>query len=142
MTDATPEPLREALRPPGPVRFAIQEHRIGGIITVAVTGELDLLTAPKLAARIGRLLRVEPADVVLDLIETQFIDSAGLAILLNLRRRLERRGRALRVLCDDGPVRRVIEMARLEEALGVVPAPANPVPANPVPENPAPSASS
>jgi anti-sigma B factor antagonist len=99
----------------------MQEYRAAGIITVAVQGELDLLTAPKLAAHIGELLREEPGDVVLDLGETEFIDSAGLAILLNVQRQLERRGRQLRVICDDGPVRRVIELARLGETLGVVP---------------------
>jgi anti-anti-sigma factor len=123
MTDVTAEPLREALRPRGPVQFAMCEHRAGRILTISVTGELDLLTAPKLVARVNRLLRVEPGDVVLDLHETMFIDSAGLAILLNLQRRLERRDHRLRVVCDDGPVRRVIEMARLEETLGVVPGP-------------------
>jgi anti-sigma B factor antagonist len=123
VTDVTAEPLREALRPRGPVRFATQEYRAAGIITIAVHGELDLLTAPKLAAQIGELLRSEPADVVLDLAETEFIDSAGLAVLLNVQRRLERRRRQLRVICDAGPVRRVIEMARLEETLGIVPAP-------------------
>jgi anti-anti-sigma factor len=101
----------------------MREHHAGQIITVSVDGELDLLTAPKLVAHVDGLLRVEPADVVLDLTETLFIDSAGLAILLNLQRRLERRGHLLRVVCDDGPVRRVIEMARLEETLGVVAAP-------------------
>lgn len=119
MTNVTPEPLREALRPPGPVRFGMESNRVGDIITVAVEGELDLLTAPKLAARISGLLRRNPCDVVLDLGNTAFIDSAGLAILLNLQRRLERRRKTLRVVCDDGPVRRVIELARLEEALGV-----------------------
>jgi anti-sigma B factor antagonist len=104
------------------VRFGTQEYRAAGIITVAVRGELDILTAPKLAARVGELLRVEPGDVVLDLGETEFIDSAGLAILLNVQRRLERSGRQLRVICDGGSVRRVIELARLEETLGVVPA--------------------
>ncbi len=124
MTDVSAEPLREALRPPGPVRFDMREQRIAGLLTITVEGELDLLTAPTLVAQIADLVRAEPADVVLDLVETEFIDSAGLAILLNLQRRLDRRGRRLRVVCDDGPVRRVIEMARLEEALGVVPVPA------------------
>jgi anti-anti-sigma factor len=123
VSDTTAEPLREALRPPGPVRFATREHRAGRLITVSVEGELDLLTAPKLVAQVNQLLRVEPGDVVLDLGATQFIDSAGLAILLNLQRRLDRRGHRLRVVCDEGPVRRVIEMARLEETLGVVPSP-------------------
>lgn len=119
MTDVTTEPLREALRPSGPVEFELRASRVGAVVAVSVRGEVDLLTAPKLLANVSGLLRAEPVDVVLDLSETQFIDSAGLAILLNIQRRLERRGRRLRVLCD-GPVRRVIELARLEEALGVV----------------------
>jgi anti-anti-sigma factor len=85
-----------------------------------VEGELDLLTAPKLLAELSALLREEAMDVVLDLGNTVFIDSAGLAILLNLQRRVERSGRRLRVMCDDGPVRRVIEFARLEEPLGLM----------------------
>jgi anti-sigma B factor antagonist len=123
VSDTTAEPLREALRPPGPVRFSMHEHRAGRIITVSVEGELDLLTAPKLVAHVDQLVRTQPGDVLLDLEPTEFIDSAGLAILLNLQRRLNHRGHRLRVVCDEGPVRRVIEMARLEEALGVVPVP-------------------
>ena len=116
------EPLREALRPAGPVTFEVREQRLAGQIRLTIAGELDLLTAPKLAARVGELIRTERGDVVLDLGETQFIDSTGLAVLLNVQRRVERRGRRLRVLCDEGPVRRVIGLARLEETLGVVPA--------------------
>ncbi len=123
VSDTTAEPLREALRPRGPVQFATREHRAGRMITVSVEGELDLLTAPRLVAHVDQLLRVEPGDVLLDLEQTQFIDSAGLAILLNLKRRLDNRGHRLRVVCDEGPVRRVIQMARLEETLGIVPIP-------------------
>jgi anti-sigma B factor antagonist len=121
MDDATAEPLREALRPPGPVKLGLDASRVGGVITVVVEGELDLLTAPKLSARIAELLRERAADVLVDLGPTAFIDSAGLAILLNVQRRVERSGKRLRVVCDEGPVRRVIELARLEETFGLVP---------------------
>jgi anti-anti-sigma regulatory factor len=50
----------------------------------------------------------------------QFIDSARLQILLGAQRRLARAPRALTVVCPGGPVRRVIELARLIEVLGVV----------------------
>jgi anti-anti-sigma factor len=119
--DATDEPLREALRPPGPVEIGLDASRNQDFVTIAVEGELDLLTAPKLAARITEFLRERPADVLVDLGPTDFIDSAGLAILLNVQRRVERSGKRLRVVCDEGPVRRVIELARLEETLGLVP---------------------
>jgi len=123
VSDTTAESLREALRPRGPVHFAVREHRAGQIITLTVEGELDVLTAPRLVAQVDQLLRAEPGDVVLDLEETLFIDSAGLAMILNLQRRLRHRGHRLRVVCDEGPVRRVIEMARLEDTLGLVPIP-------------------
>jgi anti-anti-sigma factor len=60
-------------------------------------------------------------DVVIDLRKAVFIDSAGLHILLNAHRRLARAGRQLRVVCGDGPVKLVIELARLTETLCVVP---------------------
>ncbi len=87
---------------------------------VEVEGELDILTAPRLASQLGAVIRSSPNDVVLDLRQVEFIDSAGLQILLNARRRLDRSSRSLSVICDQGPVRRVIELARLVETLGVV----------------------
>jgi anti-sigma B factor antagonist len=124
VTDVTPEPLREALRPPGPVQFGLRERRADGGTVLVVDGELDLLTAPKLVARLNGLMRKGTGDVVIDLRSALFIDSLGLSMILNVHRCLERRGRRLTVLCENGPVRRVIEMARLEETLGVVPGPA------------------
>jgi anti-anti-sigma factor len=59
-------------------------------------------------------------EVVLDLRGVVFMDSAGLHVLLGAHRRLTRASRSLAVLCDGGPVRRVIELAGLIETLGVV----------------------
>jgi anti-sigma B factor antagonist len=123
VTGVTPEPLREALRPRGPVRFGLRERKAENGTVLSVDGEIDLLTAPKLGARLNGLMREGTGDVVLDLRSALFIDSVGLSIVLNAHTRLERAGRRLNVLCDDGPVRRVIEMARLEDTLGVLSSP-------------------
>lgn len=112
-------PLSRALRPRGPVRLGVSESRQPESVMVGVDGELDLLTAPRLATRLNRVMRESGGDVVVDLRELEFIDSAGLQVLLGARRRLTRASRNLAVLCDDGPVRRVIELARLVETLGV-----------------------
>ena len=89
-------------------------------MVVRVDGELDLLTAPKVAARLNGLIRGSRSDMCLDLRAVQFIDSAGLQLLLLTRRRLLGESRNLAVICGEGPVRRVIELARLTEALNVV----------------------
>lgn len=112
-------PLREILRPAGPARFELKvEHRPDALV-VQVEGEVDVLTGPKLMARLNALLRKRPTDVVLDLRSVRFMDSAGLQILLLTRRRLLHESRALSVICADGPVSRLIELARLNETLHV-----------------------
>lgn len=112
--------LADSLRPRGPVHLELfEEHRPGETL-VQAAGEIDLLTAAKLARSLDSILRTRDGDVVLDLSETVFIDSAALHVLLNAQRRLTRRSRGLRVICPEGPVRRVIELARLLETLGVV----------------------
>jgi anti-anti-sigma factor len=77
------------------------------------------MTAPRLSAQLETILRGREGDVVVDLRQTTFLDSAGLHVLLNAARRLTRRSRRLEVLCGPGPVRHVIELARLGETLNL-----------------------
>ena len=111
--------LRGSLRPPGPVQFAITRTTEPGVVRLEIEGELDVLTTPRLATELNSVVRLSNDNVVVDLRRTEFIDSAGLQILLGTRRRLGRFSRRLTVVCDDGPVRRVIELTRLEEAFGL-----------------------
>jgi anti-sigma B factor antagonist len=113
-------PLRDVLRPAGPPQFGVSAQEESGRLLVRVRGELDLLTLPRLAAELNPLLRTTATDVHLDLREVQFIDSAGLQLLLLTRRRLLGESRNLTVICGEGPVRREIELARLTETLHVV----------------------
>jgi anti-anti-sigma factor len=57
---------------------------------------------------------------MIDLRATEFIDSAGLQILLSAKRRLTRLSRDLVVVSAAGPVRRVLELSRLIDTLGVI----------------------
>jgi anti-sigma B factor antagonist len=112
--------LGGSLRPRGPIQLGISIRRTAGATVVTVTGELDVLTAPKLTTWLDGLIRRGRDDIVIDLSEAGFIDSLGLHTLLNVQRRLSRQSRSLAVVCREGPVRRAIELARLEDAFGVV----------------------
>lgn len=117
---STDPPLRRALRPSGPVQFGLFEDWRPGVVVLHVDGEVDILTAPTLGAELDALVRKHSEDVVIDLRDAVFIDAAGLYLLLNAHRRLTRASRRMSVVCEQGPVRRVIELARLIETLGVV----------------------
>jgi anti-sigma B factor antagonist len=112
--------LRHSLRPRGPVRFDLRVSQRPDSVWLRISGELDVLTTPKLAAELNTIVRRSMHHVVVDLREAEFIDSAGLQILLGTQRRLSRASRRLTVICDEGPVRRVIELTRLGEILGLV----------------------
>lgn len=114
-------PLASSLRPRGPAQLELTTREHPDATYLLAAGEVDVLTAPKLAATLVCLLHNAQGDVVVDLSETVFMDSAGLHVLLNARRRLTRQHRRLRVICGSGPVRRVIELARLLDTLDVGP---------------------
>src|SRR5437763_7877357 len=71
------------LRPAGPVRLRLTERRLDDATVICVAGELDVLTAPRFASLVTEIIRTRPVAVIVDLRETDFLDSAGLHILLN-----------------------------------------------------------
>jgi anti-sigma B factor antagonist len=113
--------LGRFLRPRGPVQLALTTRYGSQATVVAITGELDVLTARRMMPQLDDIVRRHQGDAVIDLSQAEFIDSFGLTVLLNTQRRLARQGRNLTVICGEGPVRRAIEFARLIESLGVVP---------------------
>jgi anti-sigma B factor antagonist len=82
---------------------------------LAVRGELDAYSAPRLEEQISTLLR-EPIDsVVLDLSETGFLDSSGLRAILSAHRRLTESDRQLELRAPSEPVTRLLEITGLTD---------------------------
>lgn len=97
--------------------FAVSIWRIApSCVLLACSGDLDSATAPVL--RDAFTERDEPR-VIVDLTAVDFMDSTGLSILLNARRRYLRAGKRMVVLCPDGPARRVMRLSCLESTLSV-----------------------
>jgi anti-sigma B factor antagonist len=92
----------------------ITEARRGNAVVLTLKGELDLRTASNLRLQLAEVVRRCDADVVLDLEGLEFIDSTGLAAMLNALRRLTRARRRLVLVCPDGPVRRILSLTRLD----------------------------
>ena len=89
------------------------EHEPGFSLTVSetrvkVTGELDVLTAPLVIEAVVKAMTVE-----LDLSEVTFVDSTGVHALIQLRNRRSQ----LRIVAISPPVKRVLEVTDIAEAL-------------------------
>lgn len=80
-----------------------------------IAGELDASNARHVAERLEEL---DPStDVVLDLTELDFIDSAGVNLLITLARDLREEVRMVLRCRPEGPVRRVIDLMGIADAL-------------------------
>lgn len=92
-------------------RLKTHATRIGGANAIALTGELDLETAPQLAEEVELAVWSTVGAFVLDLSGLTFLDSSGLHALLRARAYLAREDRALVLVCPAGPARRVLDLA-------------------------------
>jgi anti-anti-sigma factor len=85
-----------------------------GVPVAAVTGEIDLTNVAELGERIARAVPNGALGLVVDLERTSFLDSAGLRLLFQLARRLDRRGQQLRIAVpDDAVIRKALEVAEV-----------------------------
>jgi anti-sigma B factor antagonist len=112
-------PFTELPPPSRSVPLFLSVREEPGVTVVAVSGELDLLTAPKLMAELDDIVGRRTGDAVVDLSETAFMDSFGIHVLVSAHNRLARQSRKFAVICGPSPVRRTLELTNLTEALSV-----------------------
>jgi anti-anti-sigma factor len=99
--------------------LSVERNSDGGVEVVAVSGEIDIASAPRLITGLNDAVGNCELPVIVDLTEVAFMDSTGLALLLNAHRRLARRGKGFAVVCADGPVRRVFTITDMVDVLQV-----------------------
>lgn len=88
-----------------------------GRVTVAPAGQIDLATAPKLAAALAEARRDGISEIVVDLAEVDFLDSAGVRVLVQASRETTAAGATLYLKGAEGWVARVLEITGVAEFL-------------------------
>ena len=80
---------------------------------LSVDGEVDIATAPALAAAIDQALSTGASELWVDLSRTEFMDSSGVHALFQGEHRALELNRTLAIICPNGRVRRVLEITGL-----------------------------
>ena len=118
-----PSHLLAQASPPSDTRMA-QEARItslySGSVSVQLSGELDLVSAPALTEQFEAALSLSP-DLVVDLHEVTFLDAAVIATLLWAQQQALVRDGSI-VLVGASPwVEKVLRASRATEAIPLLP---------------------
>lgn len=104
--------------------FSISSHRLEHGITLVLTGEVDLASAPIVE---DEMLRAEESEelIVLDLKHVSFMDSTGVRTVIAADKRLRERGATLRIVHVPSHVRRLFDMVGISAHLEIVDSPPN-----------------
>ena len=101
--------------------FSLRFRRVRIHVVVEVTGELDALAAPQLRRRLDDLIAEQGnLHVAVDLAAVSFIDSTGLAVLVDAAGRLAAKGGSFVLLAPSRTTARVLEVAGLLDRLDVL----------------------
>lgn len=92
------------------------------MLLVAVSGELDLGTAPRLEELLEPALAAADSPVAVDLTGCEFIDSTGIALIVKAWQTLDTDGGPGFALCGlDDQVSRLLRITGLESSIPIHP---------------------
>jgi anti-sigma B factor antagonist len=86
---------------------------------LAVTGELDVATAPQLRQEAVRLANSGSTHLVIDLSGVDFLDSTGLGVIVGVLKRLRTHGGELAVAGAENHVRKVFDITRISDIVAM-----------------------
>ncbi|MDT9594766.1 STAS domain-containing protein [Nocardioides zeae] len=84
-----------------------------GKTIVAVGGEIDVYTAPRLRDRITELVAAGTYDLVIDMEAVEFLDSTGLGVLVGGLKKVRAHDGSLQLICSQDRLLKIFRITGL-----------------------------
>ena len=84
-------------------------------------GEIDLHISPRVAVSLSQMVKKKPAKLVVDMSRVSYIDSSGLAVLIEAMQNVEEYGGKFAIAGLQVTVRSFLEIARLDQVFRIFP---------------------
>ncbi|MGE5545847.1 MAG: STAS domain-containing protein [Solirubrobacterales bacterium] len=91
---------------------------VNGTVVVALQGEVDLQHSPRVRKTLMELM-LDRRDVVVDLDRVAYIDSSGIASLVEAYQMARRNQSRFTLAAVSGPAMRVLQLARLDKVFTI-----------------------
>jgi anti-sigma B factor antagonist len=101
--------------------FGVAQHDEDGVVCIAVSGEVDVATAPALRERLYEAVDSSSGPVIVDLLAVTFIDSTALGVLIGARERSETLGLDLRLVLKEPRLVKIFEITGLTDLFSIFP---------------------
>jgi anti-sigma B factor antagonist len=90
-----------------------------GWAVLAVTGEVDVATAPRLREQLISLVGEGRVRIVVDLEQVDFLDSTGLGVLVGALKRVRTQDGDLSLVCTEPRILKVFEITGLTKVFSM-----------------------
>ena len=84
-------------------------------------GEIDLHVSPEVAASLRTMIENKPKHVVIDLTKVTYLDSSGLAVLIEGMQNVQEYGGKFAVAGLQESVKHIFDIARLDQVFRIFP---------------------
>jgi anti-sigma B factor antagonist len=97
--------------------FTVQLQPRSDAVLIAVSGELDIASAPELEQMLDQVSPEQTKLVIVDLRELEFMDSTGLSIIVRAHQRLAEHGCELTLIKGPPQVQRLLDLTGVADRL-------------------------
>ena len=104
------------------MNFDVQTERVDdSTYVIALTGEVDLYTAPEFKQQLLDVISQGGKEVIVDFSNTTFIDSTTLGVLVGGVKRLRSSDGQLSLVCNDRNITKIFEITGLDRVFTIHP---------------------
>lgn len=97
------------------MEYSISNH--GDVITIELKGEMTLTDEEKFRNLSAEATKMDGRTCVVDLSRMDFLDSAGLGLLLVMKELCEDVGKAVSLKIGSSPVREILEISEFDSLI-------------------------
>ena len=99
--------------------LSLETREAGDRTVVAVGGEIDVYTAPKLRDKITELVNSGHHTLVIDMEKVEFLDSTGLGVLVGGLKRVRAHDGSLELVCTQERILKIFRITGLTKVFGI-----------------------
>jgi len=96
-----------------------QDKKIGDILVCSINGEINMNNSPELRKLFDKCINDEEKKIVIDFSNVGYIDSSGLATLIEMLQRLNKYQGRLRLCNMSEKIKSIFQITKLEKLFDI-----------------------
>lgn len=97
----------------------MRDEQLDGEMKVYISGEVDIYTSRMLKEKLGSLAENGQSDLTLECSELNYIDSAGLGILVGILKKIKQQGREIHIVGLKDNIKKLFTITGLDKLFSI-----------------------